>query len=116
MYSTTSVFDDLGFVINLIVQLLLLIVFLRMAWNVGLIRKRLVRNNLSQLEKDAELLEFKNKKEEAADLYLDYIFIILKTKGEAWSEREKEADITKKIEKIESLGGYIPKSIEKYKK
>jgi len=111
MYEIEKVFENTAFVINFIVQLLLLIVFLKMAWNIAKVRKFLMRDSHSLLLDEARRLEFKEKYEDAIDVYLDYIYAI---KISDMVNETKEEKLSIGVKAIKKLGGKIPEGLEKY--
>lgn len=74
------------------------------------IRKHLTKDNPELLLKEAERFEFKEKKDEAIDAYLDYIFCL---KNKDIDTDEKRSNINKAIYSIESMGGKVPERIKK---
>lgn len=107
MYELEKLFDNTAFVLNFILQIILLIVFLRLAWNVGKLRKRFVNPSPEDLFKMAELKTFQGKIKEAVNLYLEYIY---KVKNEDIPSTEKKYEIERAVKAINKLGEKIPES------
>ena len=117
MYHTTDIEELLVnpvFFFNLILGFIVLIVFLRMAWNIGKIRKSILRDNFDLLLNEADKLIFKSKNEEAIDLYYDYIYYMQNSMREF---TEKKRSIMNIVKKIKELGGIPPTNLsEEYMK
>lgn len=101
-----ELFNTTGLLLTFIVQLLMLIVFLRMAWNIGKIKKHIVRDSSGVLWQDAKKLEFIGKKQEALESYLEYLYLINNDLDMDGAECDRK--ITKATSNIERLGGTIP--------
>ena len=106
MNDFNSLFDNAAFVVNFILSLILLIVFLRLAWNVGKIKKHITGSSAHELEKMAEKAVFKGNREEAMSAYLDAIYVELH-KADSTSE-ERRGAIVPIIKKIVEIGGQLP--------
>ncbi|MGM0408310.1 MAG: hypothetical protein ACQERU_10005 [Bacteroidota bacterium] len=108
MYEFESLFDNTVFIVNFILSLILLIIFLRMAWNISQIRQHLTTSSATHLRQKAEKHEFKGEKEKAIDVYLDLLYT------EATSTSKTIDEIKSSIESIQKkivyLGGEIPES------
>lgn len=115
MYELEKAFDDTTFALTFLLQLILLIVFLRMAWNIGKIRKHFVRDNYEALLQQANKFEFKGKKDEAIDVYMDCIYLAKESKSEMNADEMKNR-IIKSLQAIQNLGGKIPDGYEDYLK
>ena len=113
MYEIEKAFENTAFLVNFILQLALLIIFLRMAWNIGRIRKFIVQESYDLLLDEAYKFEFKEKNEEAIDKYMDYIYLV---KNANFEKETKISMIKPIIKSIESLGGKIPESLQTYLK
>jgi len=113
-YSRTTDFTETPeFWIMAIINLILFVVFLRMAWNIAQLRKGLVTTSAAR-NKQIRKLEFKGRSEEVLDLYYDELF-------EVYCESEDTAgEKTKKYKRlvalIENLNGEIPEEITEYLK
>jgi len=97
-----------------IIGLILLIVWLVMADNIGTIKKTLqairVDNsmNYSKVYRRGELKEYQGKDQEALDCYLEAFYFASKTYVQGKKERRmKEEDLAKIRGKIIALGGNI---------
>lgn len=110
MSELESLFDNTAFVVNLVISLILLVVFLRLAWNVGKIKNYLLKENPDLILKDAERLEFLGKNSEAIDAYLNYIYYL---KNQDIDAEEKRSGIAKAIKCIEMLDGTVPENIKR---
>ncbi|HKJ43005.1 MAG TPA: hypothetical protein VKA27_13005, partial [Sunxiuqinia sp.] len=74
MYELEQVFQNTAFVINFIIQIILLIVFLCLAWNVSKIRKTLSKDDDSIMISDARRMVFKGDQSKAIDIYYDLLY------------------------------------------
>lgn len=104
-------FENTAFVINLVIQLILLIVFFVMAWNISQIRKSVAKSNRAYLLKEAERFEFKGMQKEAVDLYKDYLYWVLHS---TYTIEYKKTEMKLIAEKIKFLGGELPEQLKKY--
>ena len=111
MYSTDSIFESSGFVIFAIIQIILLIVFLRMAWNISQIKKYFVKDSPDHLLEDARKMEFKGKKDQAIDLYLDYIY---QAQNAQMDSSTRTLRIREGVKAIYKLGGEVPDDLKSY--
>lgn len=106
MEDFSSLFDSAAFVVNFVFSMVLLIIFLRLAWNVGKIKKHITGSSSRELEKLAEKAIFKGNTNEAVSTYLDLLYLVMTQPDlPTASMREESAPIVKRIVEI---GGKIP--------
>jgi hypothetical protein len=110
MYELEILFEDTAFVVNFIFSLILLIIFLRMAWNIGQIRQHLTSNPAILLKQKAEKHEFKGENEKAIDTYFDLIFSEINRTDKTIADIEREVENIQ--QKIKALGGVIPEKVQ----
>jgi hypothetical protein len=111
MYEPKSIFDNTEFIIQFVLELIILIVFLRMAWNVGVIRKNLTRKNSNYYFEESLKLEFIGKNNKAKDALMKRIYLI---ENEDYEYSEKIKIINNSINKIKELGFELPDTLKKY--
>lgn len=110
MYEFESLFDNTAFVVNFILSLILLIIFLRMAWNIGQIKQHLTSNPAILLKQKAEKHEFKGENEKVIDTYFDLLFAEVNRTDKTIAEIERKVEAIQ--QKIITLGGAIPESAQ----
>lgn len=111
MNELESLFNSTAFVVNFIIQIILLIIFLRLAWNVGKIRKHLTGSSSRSLQKVAERAVFKGKPNEAIDAYFDQLFLVIGQTDETIGAMKSQA--LPIIKRIKELGGEFPEETVK---
>ena len=99
-------FQSTAFVVGAIIQLILIIVFIKMAINVSKIRKELVKPDSEHQYIKAGKLEFMGKNKEAIETYLEYIYETKQISDLAFGDQN--AKVNKAAICIEALGGKVP--------
>ena len=105
------ILESMTFVILLAIQLVILIVFFVMAWNISRMRKIFERSNFKLLLDEAQRLEFQGKNNKAIETYMDCIYRTLKNE-DVGIRKER---IGRAVKEIEKLGGTIPKKFYSYR-
>ncbi len=108
MNEFNALFSNTAFVVNFIIQLILIIVFIRMATNIAKIKNHLTGDSIKQLRKIVEKAIFKDEKEKAIDAYFNLLFAIIYDVNISIADQKYESKEI--IKKIEALGGTIPKT------
>lgn len=104
-------------IFTVLVSIVLLIVFFVMALNISSIKRKLI-NIEYQIEKNetkvltlAHKEEFKGNNKEAINYYLEFLYDVIYNKN-FLKDMDKKESIQWLKNKIDTLGGKLPKSVE----
>ena len=110
-----ALFDNVAFVVNFIISLIILIIFLRLASNVGKLRKHITGNSTRDLNQKAEKAIFKGDKVTAIDAYMDMLFLVIQNSTN--TEEERKAEVNPIVTALSNLRAHLSdESAEKVQK
>ena len=107
-----EIFDLPIALIALIVQVIVLIVFFYLAWNVSQIKKQNSKTSVKNLHNEARRLYFRGDKEDSYKAMYDILYYYMYQYE--YDNREKATKMNLYVEELEKMGGNISEDIEKF--
>jgi hypothetical protein len=111
MQSDSALFN-LPFLIATIISIVTLILYFKISFDIGAIKRKLVEYDSSILIKKSKKYEFIGKNEKAKDTIMEYIFEV--KNDDKNNLNQKKIIIKKLVERINKLGFPTPENLKEF--